>query len=174
MPLFDRPRGLTAQLGSYHDGKSRGSVATVRHPTNVISVDGELFVSSFMRNQLWRVQPGRRDTPELFAEGVYCKPHEECAILDGPWGLASKGGFLFVSSFGTDQILVFNTSTGKYVSTFGDSTSLDCPEGIALNAEGSILYVVSFLANQVHKPASRLHFNFCHWPRRWLRLIWLP
>ena len=137
--------------------RATGEAAEVRTPVDVIFVEGShaLFVSSFMDDQVLRVDT--RDpalTPRVFASGIFCSDKAKpCAIMDGPWGLAHRevrnGGLLFVSSFGSDQILLFDSSSGDYIGAFGNEEQLNCPEGLAFSADGDQLYVVSFLDNRV-------------------------
>ena len=64
----------------------------------------------------------------------------------GAWGLASDAarGLLFVSSFGSDEVLAFSEGGDFQYALTGD---LDCPEGLALN--GDQLYVASFLDSRI-------------------------
>jgi len=71
-----------------------------------------------------------------------------CASL-GPWGLAHANGRLFVSSFGSDQILVFESATGRFLDALGDPSVIDSPEGLALSPDGSTLLVASFLNSRL-------------------------
>ena len=67
-------------------------------------------------------------------------------ISTGAWGLASDAarGLLFVSSFGSDEVLAFSERGDFKYALTGD---LDCPEGLALN--GDQLYVASFLDSRI-------------------------
>ena len=106
-----------------------------------------IFVAQFMSNQVLKISPSGVST--LFAKGVYCADSSKpCSILDGPWGLEYFDRRLFVSSFSSDQILVFNITNGEYISAFGNSIELNCPEGIAMGGDG-YLYVVSYLNNEI-------------------------
>jgi hypothetical protein len=68
----------------------------------------------------------------------------------GPWGMAANDGFLYVASFGSDQVLVFDImDNGKFVNAFGDSDTLDSPEGIAISRDKTTLYVASFLDSRI-------------------------
>ena len=87
----------------------------MRHPSNVL-FDGEyVYIAEFLTNQVTRIRyrqavAGAGAPPpqrELFASGRYCAAGQGCARLDGPWGMATRSGRLFVASFGTDQVLVF-------------------------------------------------------------------
>lgn len=106
-----------------------------------------IFVSQFMSNQVLKISPSGTST--LFAKGVYCSDKTKpCSVLDGPWGLEHFNKELFVSSFSSDQILVFNITNGEYISAFGNSIELNCPEGMTLGGDG-YLYVVSYLNNEI-------------------------
>ena len=150
------PPSVVRELEQYNfPTRELQSVQRVRHPTNVIWHDGMIFAASFMHNEVIRISITPRRiggdggvVRHVFAKGYYCSPRQPCARLDGPWGMAVRGEQLFVSSFGTDQILVFNASTGEYATSFGNSEELDCPEGLAFDAAGR-LYVASFLSNDV-------------------------
>jgi DNA-binding beta-propeller fold protein YncE len=67
----------------------------------------------------------------------------------GPWGLVHSGAFLFVASFGSDQVLIFEASTGRFVDALGNSDTLDSPEGLALSPDGRTLFVASFLDSRI-------------------------
>ena len=57
-------------------------------------------------------------------------------------------GLLYVASFTTDAIHMYDLDTGKFVDFFGNEDELDCPEGMEFGPDGT-LYVVSFLADEV-------------------------
>ena len=63
--------------------------------------------------------------------------------------MAHSGAHLFVASFGSDQVLVFEALTGRFVDAMGDSDTLDSPEGLALSTDGSTLFVASFLDSRI-------------------------
>ena len=176
------PPSVVRELERYNfPTRELRSVSRVRHPTNVIWHDGNLFAASFMHNEVIRITISPRRVGgdggvdrHVFAKGYYCSPRQPCARLDGPWGMAVRSGQLYVSSFGTDQVLVFNASTGEYATAFGNSEELDCPEGLAFDAAGR-LYVASFLSNDVAVYAAaaagrgpvlvkRLHSNWLNGP----------
>ncbi len=41
----------------------------------------------------------------------------------GPWGLAESRGLLYVASFGSDQVLVFDLASGKFLDALGDRSN---------------------------------------------------
>lgn len=127
-------------------------ITRVKQPTAVLVVNHTVYVSSFLSDSVLQTTlPLSQSTQfRVFAQGSYCTPQiRRCAILNGPWGLAHSMGHLFVSSFGSDQVLVFEASSGRFLDAFGDSGSLDSPEGLALSGDGSILYVTSFLDSRI-------------------------
>ena len=128
--------------------------ALVKQPSALLVVNGTtLFVSSFLNDAVLRTKLPitMASRFEIFAEGSYCRRDlSRCAILNGPWGLAAdRSGRLFVSSFGSDQILVFDDQSGEFLDSLGDSTSLDSPEGIAISPDGETLLVASFLDSRI-------------------------
>jgi len=118
----------------------------------VLVVNETVFVSSFLGDAVLQtpLPLNEASTFEVFAHGSYCaKPSLRCGILNGPWGLAYARGLLYVSSFGSDQVLVFEASSGRFLDALGDSDSLDSPEGIAVSDDGSELFVASFLDSRI-------------------------
>ena len=96
-------------------------------------------------------RPKQHDTAAKAASGDIEKlSHGErgCGVVDSPWGLLHEGGRVFVSSFGSDQVLVFSTA-GAYLGHMGSSTVLDCPQGMALDENTGVLFVVSFIGNSI-------------------------
>ncbi len=83
-------------------------------------------------------------------EGQSTLSHGErgCGVVDSPWGLLASAGRVFVSSFGSDQVLVFSEA-GAYIGHMGSSAILDCPQGMALDEQRGILFVVSFIGNSI-------------------------
>jgi len=127
-------------------------IARVKYPSDLLVVGSTVFVSSFLSDSVLQTTLPLSQTTQfrVFAHGSYCTPRlRRCAILNGPWGLAHTMGRLFVSSFGSDQILVFEASSGRFIDAFGDSGSLDSPEGLALNRDATILYAASFLDSRI-------------------------
>lgn len=94
------------------------------------------------------VEGGDFDSPREAA--ALMAPAGPCAMLDGPWGLATRGDVLYVASFASDQILKFNwtSAAGEYLGFLGSGEELDCPEGITFGPDG-LLYVASFLNDVV-------------------------
>ena len=96
------------------------------------------------------------DSFEVFAHGAYCsRPRggglapRSCGVLNAPWGLAHCNNTLYVSSFGADMVMLFDTASGEFLGHIGDTDTLDSPEGLALSPDGSRLYVASFLDSRV-------------------------
>ena len=142
--LFPRPSRL----------HRRSNVVASRHhveyPVNVhIADDGSntMYVASFRANQVFRISSDGK--PELFARGTYCNTRSPCTVLSGPWGLVTHQDKLYVSSFSTDQILIFNTETSQYIDVMGCSEELNAPEGLSIGPSGKYLYVASFLSGEI-------------------------
>lgn len=72
-----------------------------------------------------------------------------CGVVDSPWGLVQAGEWVYVSSFGADQVLRFHSETGAYGGYLGGPGVLDCPEGMAVDPATSTLYVVNYLGNDI-------------------------
>ena len=88
-----------------------------------------------------------------FADGSYCSNQTTgryvCGTIDGPWGLTAFNNSLYISSFGSDQILIFSILNGKFIHAFGDSDTLDCPEGIAIHTESNYIYINNYGSNKI-------------------------
>mmetsp|Transcript_21570 Transcript_21570/g.64555 ORF Transcript_21570/g.64555 Transcript_21570/m.64555 type:complete len:403 (+) Transcript_21570:308-1516(+) len=135
--------------------------ASVAHPTGLLVVGDRLFASEFRRDRVL-VAPSARAARDaglstgsggwtVFAgRGRHCAEIDgvaSCARLDGAWGLAAheERELLFVSSFGSDEVLAFSLATGAF--RFSLAGDLDCPEGLATS--GDELYVASFLDSRL-------------------------
>ena len=130
------------------------------HPTGLLVWGESLFATEFRRDRVLVASTARaakREGSKKFAKGWtvfadrgrHCattRGKVRCARLDGAWGLASHAarGLLFVSSFGSDEVLAFSEGGDFKYALTGD---LDCPEGLALN--GDQLYVASFLDSRI-------------------------
>ena len=136
------------------------AAARVSHPTGLLVWGESLFATEFRRDRVLVASTARaakREGSKKFAKGWtvfadrgrHCattRGKVRCARLDGAWGLASHAarGLLFVSSFGSDEVLAFSEGGDFKYALTGD---LDCPEGLALN--GDQLYVASFLDSRI-------------------------
>ena len=136
------------------------AAARVSHPTGLLVWGESLFATEFRRDRVLVASTARaakREGSKKFAKGWtvfadrgrHCattRGKVRCARLDGAWGLASHAarGLLFVSSFGSDEVLAFSEGGDFRYALTGD---LDCPEGLALN--GDQLYVASFLDSRI-------------------------
>ena len=136
------------------------AAARVSHPTGLLVWGESLFATEFRRDRVLVASTARaaqREGSARFAKGWtvfadrgrHCattRGKVRCARLDGAWGLASHAarGLLFVSSFGSDEVLAFSERGDFKYALTGD---LDCPEGLALN--GDQLYVASFLDSRI-------------------------
>eukprot|EP00040_Diaphanoeca_grandis_P008102 m.43853 g.43853 ORF g.43853 m.43853 type:complete len:304 (-) comp19507_c1_seq1:113-1024(-) len=117
-------------------------VSSIPEPSYTLALGNTVFVSSFWKNQV-----------AIITDGVDIHVFAAGHGLDGPWGLAYFDGVLFVSSFGTDQIHRYDVDKGEFLGAFGNELELDCPEGLAVDTNGT-LYVVSFLRDEVVKYSS--------------------
>ena len=125
----------------------------MKQPSSLLVVEhSTLYVSSFLDDAVLQTSLPLTPSTEfrVFAHGSYCTPElRRCGILSGPWGLAHSVGKIFVASFGSDQILVFEASTGRFLDALGDSDSLDSPEGIVVADDGLTLFACSFLDSRI-------------------------
>ncbi|KAK7231173.1 ubiquitinyl hydrolase [Aureococcus anophagefferens] len=133
--------------------------AQINRPTGLLVHGDRVFASEFQRNRVLVARTARAAAarPEgsgawtVFADaGPHCATDRRtrvlsCARLDGAWGLAVHEDLLYVSSFGSDEILAFHRKSRKFKrSLTGD---LDSPEGLAVG--GDFLYVASFLDSRL-------------------------
>lgn len=170
--LLPLPRGQFLVSSFMSDQVLRGTVPV----TSARSGDGAAA------GAVWRGTDSALRLEE-FAAGVYCLQSQPtaggplpnrpvrplfsrgpggCAVLDGPWGLATWRGVVLVASFGSDQVLAFRSQDGAFLGHVGDSRSLDSPEGLAvlpassLSRSGSVghvdeLLVANFIAGSVSR-----------------------
>lgn len=129
--------------------------AALSNPVELLVSGRKIYASEFRRNRVvvaktaskaagaaakWRVFVDR---------GPHCAivdTHRDCAILDGPWGMARYGGILYVASFGSDQILGFDLA-GHLKKIVGGPRFLDSPEGLAM--DGGTILAASFLDSRL-------------------------
>jgi len=145
MPRLNRVllEASAANVGSHGD-----AVSAVSKPSYVLATGGRVYVSEFWKNRVVQIQTSGsgsggssgKATATVFAEG---------GGLDGPWGLASHHGVLFVASFATDRIHRYNLSTGADLGLFGSENELDCPEGITVDPQNGTVFVASFLNDSI-------------------------
>ncbi|EKX53808.1 hypothetical protein GUITHDRAFT_132857 [Guillardia theta CCMP2712] len=110
----------------------------------LLGVDGMLYASSFITNEVYRAVVDERGAWQWF------RVVSKGTGVDGPTGLAvDKDLRLYVASFGTDQILRYDTVTGSLIDIFinDEEGKLDCPEGLLLLEDR--LLVASFLNDRV-------------------------
>eukprot|EP00045_Choanoeca_perplexa_P001217 m.18408 g.18408 ORF g.18408 m.18408 type:complete len:331 (+) comp10804_c0_seq1:42-1034(+) len=115
---------------------------TVKYPTAILALDDFLLVSSFMTNQVIKIewkQPLQVSNVSVFASG---------RGLDGPWGLTYGNGMVYIASFATDEIHLYATN-GTFMTSIGGEVWLDGPEGLALSQNSQVLYVASFINDQI-------------------------
>ena len=111
----------------------------------VFGVDGLLYASSFITSEVYSAwmdsESGKLRWFRVVGHGTG---------VDGPTGMAvDSQQRLLVASFGTDQILRYDTVTGKMMDIFinDDEGHMDCPEGLLLLPDR--LLVASFLNDRV-------------------------
>ena len=160
-PIQGAENRLLARLRRDAVGSRKpAAAARVSHPTGLLVWGESLFATEFRRDRVLVASTARaakREGSTKFAKGWtvfadrgrHCattRGKVRCARLDGAWGLASDAerGLLFVSSFGSDEVLAFSEGGDFRYALTGD---LDCPEGLALN--GDQLYVASFLDSRI-------------------------
>ena len=160
-PIQGAENRLLARLRRDATGSRKpAAAARVSHPTGLLVWGESLFATEFRRDRVLVASTARaakREGSKKFAKGWtvfadrgrHCattRGKVRCARLDGAWGLASHAarGLLFVSSFGSDEVLAFSEGGDFQYALTGD---LDCPEGLALN--GDQLYVASFLDSRI-------------------------
>lgn len=132
-------------------GRYGDLVASVSHPSYVLAVNEVIYVSEFWKNRVVKVE-GRRATIVVSGDG-----------LDGPWGLQAVADVLFVASFATDRIHRYNMTTGEPLGMFGSEAEIDCPEGLAVDNNGT-LYVASFLDDSIARYTTEGEFLGRHSP----------
>ena len=111
----------------------------------VFGLDGLLYASSFITSEVYSAwmdsESGKLRWFRVVGHGTG---------VDGPTGMAvDSQQRLLVASFGTDQILRYDTVTGKMMDIFinDDEGHMDCPEGLLLLPDR--LLVASFLNDRV-------------------------
>lgn len=128
------------------------SITGLKNPTNLLVHHDTIYISLFMEN---KILLGHLSNKQLhgFADGSYCSNKTTgsvvCGTVDGPWGLTAYNSTLFVSSFGSDQILVFSMPDSRFIHAFGNSDTLDCPEGIVIDVSQQIMYIINYASNSI-------------------------
>jgi len=117
----------------YATGSSRKLHGMVK-PFDVASYQGKVYVSdSVQRNVMLFDIPGKR-----FVEIGVDKPGE----LKKPLGITvSSQGELYVADITMQRVLVYDQD-GKYLRSIGDASQLRRPSDVAINPDGTHLYVV--------------------------------
>jgi len=140
---------------SITQGIAKEMINRIGNPSNLLIHYDLMFISLFMQNKVVIGNLSKK-TILPFVDGEYCKKKDKgtgsivCGILDGPWGMVIKQDLFYVTSFGSDQVLVFSVSNGEFFDAFGDSSSLDCPEGIAIdNNNSNLIYVVNYGSSNI-------------------------
>lgn len=110
----------------------------------VLGLDGLLYASSFLTSEVFSAfmdDAGRWQWSRVVGPGTG---------VDGPTGMALDAKLrLLVASFGTDQVLRYDSVTGKFVDILinDEEGYMDCPEGMLLLPNR--LLVASFLNDRV-------------------------
>ena len=143
--LFPRPSRLQRSSSS-SPSSGVASRHHVQYPVNTyISNTGTLYVAAFQANHVYKVHPDGE--LELFARGVYCNNQQPCVVLSGPWGIAGHLDQIYITSFSTDQILIFNATDTTFLGSLGNSEELNAPEGLFVHFP--FLYVSSYLSGTI-------------------------
>eukprot|EP00633_Aureoumbra_lagunensis_P008117 CAMPEP_0197321170 /NCGR_PEP_ID=MMETSP0891-20130614/63600_1 /TAXON_ID=44058 ORGANISM="Aureoumbra lagunensis, Strain CCMP1510" /NCGR_SAMPLE_ID=MMETSP0891 /ASSEMBLY_ACC=CAM_ASM_000534 /LENGTH=392 /DNA_ID=CAMNT_0042812897 /DNA_START=128 /DNA_END=1306 /DNA_ORIENTATION=- len=129
--------------------------ARLSNPTEVLVSSGKIYASEFRQNRVvfakTATREGRHEWRVFADRGPHCRRQKQggvdCAILDGPWGLACYEKILFIASFGSDQVLAFSKKSRRFLYSLGSSEDLDSPEGLAII--DTTLYVASFLDSRI-------------------------
>lgn len=114
----------------------------ITNPCNMIYANNALFVASFTLNHVVRFVLPTQESAQVTQFKVFITGNS----LDGPSGLAYDDylNWLFVSSFGSDEVLAYDADDGSLQKRYGNENELDCPEAIAIGPDG-LLYVGSYL-----------------------------
>ena len=116
--LFPRPHRLR------RPSPSVASRHHIQYPSNVhvARTSGDVYISSFQSNQVYRIRAAADGEPEIFARGTYCNSFEPCITLSGPWVrfvvvvVSSVLSYMFLYSFfnlfflDPDAVIVFSFS----------------------------------------------------------------
>jgi len=120
----------------------------------VFGPDGLLYASSFMSSEVFSASMDDKGKWHWFRVVGYGTGSRiggrTYGPVDGPTGLAVDSRLrLMVASFGTDQIVRYNSVTGKFIDIFinDEEGHMDCPEGLLLLPDR--LLVASFLNDKV-------------------------
>ena len=131
------------------------TIANIGNPSSVLLHNELLFISLFMENKILLGSLSNR-TVSGFADGSYCATNTRgnvvCGIVEGPWGMTTYNETLYVSQFGSDQILLFSLQRhnfGWFIDSFGDADHLDCPEGIAVDTRNDEMYIANYNSNNI-------------------------
>lgn len=131
------------------------SISEIGNPSSVHLYHDFIFISLFKDN---KVLIGNliNKTMAGFADDSYCTRNRfgttVCGIVEGPWSMQTFNTTLYVSCFGSDQILLFSLrqeNFGWFIDAFGDSEHLDCPEGIAIDAQNELMYIANYCSSSV-------------------------
>ena len=103
-------------------------------PFDVEVAGGRIFVSDTVARRVYALDFARRDFYELGTDGM--------GRLVKPLGLAVDGaGRLYVADGAAKRVVVFNYD-GEYVTAVASDEFLERPSSVAVNADGSRIYIV--------------------------------
>jgi len=153
---FHRPNDpVYAQSRTGARPKVYESISEIGCPSSVLLHADVIFISLFMENKVLLGSLVNKSVAG-FADGSYCAVNKVgktvCGIVEGPWGMVAYNQSLYVTQFGSDQVLLFSLHThnfGWFIDAFGDSESLDCPEGIAIDPHKRVMYIASYNSNKI-------------------------
>lgn len=161
-PMSKYYRTLSASDGR---PKVHETISEMGHPSSVFLYKSDLiFITLFIENKILIGNLSNK-TVDGFADGTYCTRNEKsltvCGIVEGPWGITSYNETLYVTQFGSDQVLVFSLCAhnfGWFIDSFGDSEYLDCPEGIAIDPVTKLIYIANYNSHSISLFSLHSHY----------------
>ncbi len=124
-------------------------------PTGMAMFGGDLYVASSGRNEILRYDAAGNFIEIFVGDDASTPLVDESGGLLVPEDILFNGGFLYVSSYGTDQVLRYDAGTGAFDSVFVEEPTKVFPDGLAgpqgLVFDGSELLVASGRNSQVRR-----------------------
>jgi DNA-binding beta-propeller fold protein YncE len=103
-------------------------------PFDIAAVDGRIFLSDTVARRIYAFDYPRKKFYEFGTKGV--------GRLVKPLGLAAdKMGKLYICDGGTKRVQIYDFD-GNHIRSIGDDSLLTRPSGVAVNADGSRIYVI--------------------------------